>query len=74
MRDRCARLDSHPPQTDPPLPHLRPVLELFYLAINLGENNGVRRTLLQVAERLRSPDFEAVLIEVREKLELAISI
>ena len=48
-------------------------LELFYLAINQAENNGVRRTLLYVAERLKSPDFEAVLIDVREKLETAAS-
>jgi hypothetical protein len=49
-------------------------LESFYLAINQAENNGVRRTLLYVAERLKSPDVDAVLIEVREKLETAASI
>jgi hypothetical protein len=48
-------------------------LESFYLAINQDENDGVRRTLQNVVERLKSPDFDAVLLEVREKLEIAIS-
>jgi hypothetical protein len=52
-------------------------LESFYLAINQdandGENDVVRRTLQDVAERLQSSDFEVVLSEVREKLETAAS-
>jgi hypothetical protein len=52
-------------------------LESFSLAIsrdeNDGENDVVRRTLQNIAERLQSPDIEAVLLEVREKLEIAIS-
>ena len=52
-------------------------LESFSLAIsrdeNDGENDVVRRTLQNVAERLQSPDIEVVLLEVREKLEIAIS-
>ena len=49
-------------------------LESFYLAFNRDQNNGVRMTLQLVAERLKSPDFDAVLSQVREKLEIAISI
>ena len=49
-------------------------LESFSLAIsrdeNDGENDDVRKTLQNVAERLQSPDFDAVLLEVREKLEI----
>jgi len=52
-------------------------LESFSLATNQdendAENDGVRRTLQNVAERLQSPDFDAMLLEVREKLEIAIS-
>ena len=48
-------------------------LESFSLAVNQEENEGVRRTLQNVAERLQSPDFDAMLLEVREKLEIAIS-
>jgi hypothetical protein len=49
-------------------------LESFYLAINQDENDVVRRTLQDVAQRLQSPDFDVVLSEVREKLETAASI
>jgi hypothetical protein len=48
-------------------------LEAFYLAVNQDENDGVRRTLQNVAIRLKSPDFEILLTEVREKLETAAS-
>jgi hypothetical protein len=48
-------------------------LESFSLAINQDENDGVRRTLQNVAIRLKSHDFEVVLSEVREKLETAAS-
>jgi hypothetical protein len=48
-------------------------LESFSLAVNQEENEGVRRTLQNVAERLKSPDFEAVLTEAREKLDIAVS-
>ena len=48
-------------------------LEAFYLAVNQDENVGVRRTLQKVAIRLKSPDFDVVLSEVREKLETAAS-
>jgi hypothetical protein len=48
-------------------------LEAFYLAVNQDENDGVRRTLQKVAIRLKSPDFDVVLSEVREKLETAAS-
>jgi len=48
-------------------------LESFSLAVNQEENESVRRTLQNVAERLKSPDFEAVLTEAREKLDIAVS-
>jgi hypothetical protein len=48
-------------------------LESFSLAVNQDENESVRRTLQNVAERLKSPDFEAVLTEAREKLDIAVS-
>ena len=48
-------------------------LESFSLAVNQDENKGVRRTLHNVAIRLKSHDFEVVLSEVREKLETAAS-
>jgi hypothetical protein len=48
-------------------------LESFALAVNQDENDGVRRTLQNVAIRLKSHDFEVVLSEVREKLETAAS-
>jgi hypothetical protein len=48
-------------------------LESFHVAICHGENTDVRRTLQSVAIRLRSPDFEIVLSEVRERLETAAS-
>jgi hypothetical protein len=48
-------------------------LEAFQLAVNQNENDDVRRTLQNVAIRLKSPDFEILLSEVREKLETAAS-
>jgi hypothetical protein len=48
-------------------------LESFHMAVNHGQNTEVRRTLQDVAERLKSSDFDAVLLEVREKLEIAVS-
>jgi len=47
-------------------------LESFSLAIRHVENNDVRMTLQSVAALLQSPDFDVVLLEVREKLEIAI--
>jgi hypothetical protein len=47
-------------------------LESFSLAIRQVENNDVRMTLQSVAALLQSPDFDVVLLEVREKLEIAI--
>jgi len=49
-------------------------LESFYLAINQAENYGVRRTLQNLVESLTSSDFDAVLSQVRDKLETAASI
>jgi hypothetical protein len=42
-------------------------LESFRAAINRDQNNGVRRSLRDVIERLRSPDFERVVLVVRER-------
>jgi hypothetical protein len=49
-------------------------LESFHVALSHGQNTEVRRTLENVAIRLKSPDFEILLTEVREKLETAASI
>jgi hypothetical protein len=49
-------------------------LESFRAAINCHDDNRVRSSLRSVIERLKSPDFDRVLFEVREKLETAVSI
>lgn len=49
-------------------------LESFRAAISRNDDNRVRKTLRDVIERLKSPDFDRVLFEVRKKLETAISI
>jgi hypothetical protein len=49
-------------------------LESFRAAINRHDDNRVRSSLRSVIERLKSPDFDRVLFEVREKLETAVSI
>jgi ribosomal 50S subunit-associated protein YjgA (DUF615 family) len=49
-------------------------LESFRAAISRDQNHGVRRSLQYVIERLRSPDFERVVLVAREKLETALSI
>ena len=49
-------------------------LESFHLAVSHSQGIEVRRILEHVMERLKSPDFDAVLSQVREKLEIAISI
>jgi hypothetical protein len=43
-------------------------------AVSRDQNNGVRRSLQDAIKRLRSPDFERVVLVVREKLETALSI
>jgi len=48
-------------------------LELFHLAVSHGQNAEVRRTLQNVVVRLTSPNFDAVLLAVRDKLETAAS-
>jgi hypothetical protein len=40
-------------------------LESFHVAVSHGQNTGVRRTLQNVVERLRPPDFDVVLSQVR---------
>jgi hypothetical protein len=49
-------------------------LELFHVAFSHRQNTEVRRTLQYVVKRLQSPDFDAVLAQVRDKLETAASI
>jgi hypothetical protein len=49
-------------------------LESFHVALSHGQNTEVRRTLQNVAIRLKSPDFEILLTEVRARLETAASI
>ena len=40
-------------------------LESFHVAVSHGQNTGVRRTLQNVVERLRPPDFDVVLSQAR---------
>jgi len=49
-------------------------LESFCLAVKRKQGTSVRGTLQTVIERLKSPNFDAVLSEAREKLETAVSI
>jgi len=49
-------------------------LESFRLAVERSEIDGVRRTLQEVGDRLKSPSFDAVLSQVRDKLETAASV
>ena len=49
-------------------------LESFHLAVERSEIDGVRRTLQEVGDRLKSPKFDAVLSQLRDKLETAASI
>jgi hypothetical protein len=49
-------------------------LESFAIAINQDETDGVRRTLQNVAIRLKSHDFDAVLSQARYKVEAAAAI
>jgi len=48
--------------------------ESFRQAVYYSESSFVRSSLQRVAERLKSPTFDAVLSQVREKLESAASI
>ena len=48
-------------------------LESFHVAVSQGENAGVRDTLRQVADRLTSTQFDAMLSQIREKLQTAVS-
>jgi len=49
-------------------------LESFCLAVKREQPTSVRHTLEMVIERLKSPNFDAVLSVAREKLETAVSI
>jgi len=49
-------------------------LESFHLAAGHSEIHGVRKTLQEVGDRLKSPSFDAALSQVRKKLETAASI
>ena len=48
-------------------------LESFCLAVKHDDETSVRRTLELVMERLKSPNFDAVLSVAREKLQTAVS-
>ena len=49
-------------------------LESFYVAISINRDGAVRRTLQNVIERVKSPDFDRAIFVVRQKLEAALSI
>jgi len=49
-------------------------LESFHVAININRDGAVRRTLQNVIERVKSPDFDRAIFVVRQKLEAALSI
>jgi len=49
-------------------------LESFCLAVKREQTTSVRQTLEIVIERLKSPNFDAVLSMAREKLETAVSV
>ena len=49
-------------------------LESFCLAVKREQTTSVRQTLEIVIERLKSPNFDAVLSVAREKLETAVSV
>jgi hypothetical protein len=46
-------------------------LESFSVAVTRREDAGVRSMLKRVVERFKSPDFDAALAAVREKLQAA---
>ncbi len=48
-------------------------LDAVGMAISTREDRDIRTKLSTVMDHLRSPDFEAALSQVREKLEAAIS-
>jgi hypothetical protein len=49
-------------------------LESFHAAINRDRDSSVRRSLQDVVERVKSPEFDRAIFVVREKLEAALSI
>jgi len=49
-------------------------LESFHAAMSRDQNSRVRRSLQNVIERVKSPDFERAIFVVREKLEAALAI
>ena len=49
-------------------------LESFHAAINRDRDSSVRRSLQDVVERMKSPEFDRAIFVVREKLEAALSI
>jgi hypothetical protein len=48
-------------------------LESFSAAMKHGEDSSIRSRLQNVIEHLKSPNFDAVLSSVREKLQMAVS-
>ena len=47
-------------------------LESFRAAVGRQQNSGVRSTLKNVIERLKSPDFDRAVFAAREKLQTAL--
>jgi len=47
-------------------------LESFRAAVGRQQNSGVRSTLKNVTERLKSPDFDRAVFAAREKLQTAL--
>jgi hypothetical protein len=48
-------------------------LESFSVAMNRKHDDDIRRTLQNVIDQLESPNFDAMLTTVRERLQTAIS-
>jgi hypothetical protein len=48
-------------------------LESFSAATKQGEHTSIRLMLQRVIERIKSPNFDAVITSVREKLQTAVS-
>lgn len=48
-------------------------LEAVYLAVSARQGADIRTTLQVIVDRLRSPNFESTLSQIREKLETAAS-
>jgi len=48
-------------------------IESFRAAVSRNENSSAHKSLQDVIERVKSPDFDRAVFAVREKLETAVS-